>query len=55
MNYEVKDYELRRLIKRSAIKMGFNKNNDGCFVRYSGRLYYVDFQKDMVIEQMERK
>ena len=55
MCYEVKDYELRRLIKRRAIKMGFNKNDDGCFVRYTGRLYYVDFQKDIVIEKIERK
>ena len=54
MSYEVIDESLKRLIKRRAVKTAPGKQ-DGCFVRYAGRIYYVNFREDRVVLQLERK
>lgn len=53
MTYEVQDEELKRLIKKRAIKNGFKSGE--CIVRYGGRMYLVDFEKDKVVLQIEYK
>ena len=53
MTYEVTDVELKRLIKKRALKNG--KKQGECLVRYGGRMYLVDFEKDVVALQLEYK
>lgn len=52
-DYEVSDVELRRLIKRRAVKLGVNR--DGGLLRYCGQLYWVNLIEDKIIPQSEYK
>ena len=45
----VTDIELKRLIKRRAIRNGCNP--DGGFVKYGGCCYYVHLLNDVVVLQ----
>lgn len=53
MTYEVQDEELKRLIKKRALRNGKNKGE--CIVRYGGRMYLVNFEEDKVVLQVEYK
>lgn len=53
MSNEVMNEELKRLIKRRAIKTGCDC--DGDLVEYGGRLYYVHILHDKVVEQRRYK
>ena len=53
MTYEGQDEEMKRLIKKRAIKNGLKSGE--CIVRYGGRMYLVEFEKDKVVLQVEYK
>lgn len=43
----------RTLIKRAALREGCKR--DGCLFKFGGRLYYINFDEDVVVRQLERK
>lgn len=53
MTNEITDTELKRLIKRRAIKNCCK--SDGAIVYYGGHYYYVDLKRDIVVLQLVHK
>ena len=53
MKGEIVDEIWKRFIKRRAIKDGCRDRQ--CLVSYFGRLFYVNFDKDLVVLQSEYK
>lgn len=50
---EVKEEGLKQRIKHKANKLGYKTGS--CLIRYNGFLYYVDFNKDRIVAQLEYK
>lgn len=46
-------WRIKAINKKEAIKSGCDR--DSGFVRYNGLLYYVDFGRDIVVQQLEYK